>query len=39
VDCIQAGWTAERCQHDDSIVAGVPVEAVLAMPAPCCRRR
>ena len=30
VDCTQVGWTAERCPHDDSFVAGVPVEAVLA---------
>ena len=30
VDCTQVGWTAERCPHDDSIVAAVPVEAVLA---------
>jgi ADP-heptose:LPS heptosyltransferase len=30
VDCTQVGWTAERCPHDDSLVAGVPVEAVLA---------
>ena len=30
VDCTEAGWTAERCEHDDSIVAGVPVEGVLA---------
>ena len=30
VDCTQAGWTAERCPHDDSVVADIPVEAVLA---------
>ena len=30
VDCTQAGWTAVRCEHNDSIVAEVPVEAVLA---------
>ena len=30
VDCTQVGWTAERCPHDDSFVADVPVEAVLA---------
>jgi ADP-heptose:LPS heptosyltransferase len=29
VDCTQAGWTAERCEHDDSVVAGVSVQAVL----------
>jgi ADP-heptose:LPS heptosyltransferase len=30
VDITQVGWTAERCAHDDSIVADVPVERVLA---------
>jgi len=30
VDCTQVGWTAERCPHDESIVGGVRVEAVLA---------
>ena len=29
VDITQVGWTAERCAHDDSIVADVPVERVL----------
>lgn len=29
-DCTQVGWTAERCEHDDSLVAEVPVDAVLA---------
>jgi ADP-heptose:LPS heptosyltransferase len=30
VDSTQVGWTAERCPHDDSFVADVSVEAVLA---------
>ena len=30
VDITQVGWTAERCAHDDSIVADVPAGAVLA---------
>jgi ADP-heptose:LPS heptosyltransferase len=30
LDCTQVGWTAERCPHDESFVAAVPVEAVLA---------
>jgi ADP-heptose:LPS heptosyltransferase len=30
VDSTQAGWTAERCPHDDSFVAEVPVDDVLA---------
>lgn len=30
LDCTQVGWTAERCPHDESFVAGVPVDAVLA---------
>jgi hypothetical protein len=29
-DATQVGWTAERCEHDDSFVAGVPVDAVYA---------
>lgn len=29
-DCTQVGWTAERCEHDVSFVADVPVAAVLA---------
>jgi len=28
-DCTQVGWTAERCEHDDSFVADVPVGPVL----------
>jgi len=27
-DATQVGWTAPRCEHDDSFVAGVPVDAV-----------
>ncbi|MBG6223518.1 ADP-heptose:LPS heptosyltransferase [Arthrobacter sp. CAN_A2] len=30
VDITQVGWTAERCEHDDSIVATVQPEAVYA---------
>jgi ADP-heptose:LPS heptosyltransferase len=30
VDITQVGWTAERCPHDDSIVADVHPERVLA---------
>jgi ADP-heptose:LPS heptosyltransferase len=30
VDITQVGWTAERCEHDVSIVADVPPGAVLA---------
>ena len=30
VDITQVGWTAERCAHDDSIVADVPPARVLA---------
>jgi ADP-heptose:LPS heptosyltransferase len=30
VDLTQVGWTAERCAHDESIVADVPPERVLA---------
>lgn len=29
IDCTQVGWTAERCEHNDSMVAEVRVEAVL----------
>lgn len=29
VDVTQVGWTAPRCLHDDSMVAGIPVEGVL----------
>jgi len=29
-DVTQVGWTAERCEHDDSFVAEVSTEAVLA---------
>ena len=29
-DCTQVGWRAERCEHDDSFVADVAVEDVLA---------
>lgn len=29
VDVTQVGWTAQRCPHDDSMVAGVPVDGVL----------
>jgi hypothetical protein len=29
-DCTQVGWTAERCRHDDSLVADVGTAAVLA---------
>ena len=29
-DATQVGWTAERCEHDDSFVADVASEAVLA---------
>ncbi len=29
-DATQVGWTAERCEHDPSYVADVPVEDVLA---------
>lgn len=29
-DCTQVGWTAERCPHDDSFIAGIRVAAVLA---------
>lgn len=28
-DCTQPGWSAERCEHDDSFVADVPVEPVI----------
>ncbi|WP_108249920.1 glycosyltransferase family 9 protein [Planctomonas deserti] len=28
VDCTQVGWSAERCEHDDSFVADVPAGAV-----------
>lgn len=28
-DCTQVGWTAERCEHDVSFVADVPVAPVL----------
>jgi ADP-heptose:LPS heptosyltransferase len=28
-DCTQVGWTAERCEHDDSFVAEVTTEAVM----------
>src|SRR5699024_6228149 len=27
-DATQVGWTAKRCEHDDSFVADVPVDAV-----------
>ncbi|WP_258062109.1 glycosyltransferase family 9 protein [Arthrobacter sp. B0490] len=30
VDVRQVGWTAERCEHDDSFVAAVPPDAVYA---------
>ncbi|MCQ9224894.1 glycosyltransferase family 9 protein, partial [Streptococcus suis] len=30
VDVTQVGWTAERCEHDDSLVASVQPEAVYA---------
>ena len=29
-DVTQVGWSAERCEHDDSFVADVPLEAVYA---------
>ena len=29
-DVTQVGWTAVRCEHDDSFVADIPVAAVLA---------
>lgn len=29
-DVTQVGWTAERCEHDDSFVGDVAVESVLA---------
>ena len=29
IDVTQVGWTAPRCRHDDSLVAGVPVHGVL----------
>ena len=29
-DATQVGWTAERCEHDDSFVADVATDAVLA---------
>jgi ADP-heptose:LPS heptosyltransferase len=29
-DVTQVGWTAERCEHDDSLVADIAAEAVLA---------
>jgi len=29
VDITQVGWTAERCEHDDSVVAAVPSSPVL----------
>jgi len=29
-DATRVGWTATRCEHDDSFVADVPVEAVCA---------
>jgi len=28
-DCTQVGWSAERCEHDDSFVAGVGVSPVF----------
>ena len=28
IDVTQVGWTAPRCGHDDSVVAGVPVRRV-----------
>lgn len=28
IDVTQVGWTAPRCGHDDSVVAGVPVKRV-----------
>lgn len=28
IDVTQVGWTAPRCSHDDSVVAGVPVQRV-----------
>jgi ADP-heptose:LPS heptosyltransferase len=41
LDCTQVGWTAERCPHDDSFIAGIRLEdvladaaALLAQPAP-----
>ena len=30
IDITQVGWTAERCEHDPSVVADVPPERVLA---------
>jgi len=30
LDCTQVGWTAERCEHDDSFVADVDPDAVHA---------
>ncbi len=29
-DVTQVGWTAERCEHDDSFVDEVPTDSVLA---------
>ena len=29
-DLTQVGWTAERCEHDESILSDVPVDRVLA---------
>jgi ADP-heptose:LPS heptosyltransferase len=29
-DCTQVGWTAERCPHDDSLIADIGTAAVLA---------
>lgn len=29
IDVTQVGWTAPRCPHDESLVAGIPVEGVL----------
>ena len=28
-DCTQVGWTAERCPHDDSLIADIGMTAVL----------
>ncbi len=28
IDVTQVGWTAPRCPHDDSVVAGIPVPDV-----------
>lgn len=30
IDISQVGWTAERCEHDDSVVVDVAVDEVLA---------